>query len=68
MQNVDALRSYVEASTISFTPARADDDDFMLAYARDRPSVQIVTNDHFEDHVRSGRITDEWRRTHLVKY
>ena len=40
----------------------------MLAYARDRPGVCVVSNDHFEDHVRAGRVTDEWRRTHLVKY
>ena len=68
VENADALREHVEAGTISLTPAFTDDDEFLLAYAHDRPDTHVVSNDHFEDHVRAGRVSHEWRRTHLVKY
>lgn len=59
-------------SNIAFTPPGRNDDDAMIGFAKGKlgqgHECYLVTNDLFKDHIRQGKITDEWFKQHVVGY
>lgn len=66
--DASSLDPYVQKHIVHFAPAYTDDDLFLLKFARDRPNVRILSNDHFQTHVRTGVVSEEWRAKATVKY
>ena len=66
--DANALGPYVRDRLVHFAPAYTDDDLFLLKFARERPNVRVLSNDHFQKHVRDGVVSDEWRRRATIKY
>lgn len=64
----ELLAPYVARGTVSLAPSYIDDDVFLLKYAQERPGVRVVTNDNYENHVRSGFLAERWRHHRLIKY
>ena len=66
-ERLDAWQHY-----ITFTPPRRDDDDAQIVWAKLQLRLghecYVVTNDNWDDHRRSGKITHEWFAQHVVPY
>ena len=66
-ERLDAWQQY-----ITFTPPRRDDDDAQIAWAKAQLRLghecYVITNDNWDDHKRSGKITHEWFMQHVVPY
>ena len=66
-ERLDASQHY-----ITFTPPRRDDDDAQIVWAKLQLRLghecYVVTNDNWDDHRRSGKITHEWFAQHVVPY
>jgi hypothetical protein len=68
VMDASMLTPFVRDGVVSFAPAYTDDDLFCLRFARDRPHIKVLSNDHYETHVRSGLVSHEWRSSHVIKY
>ena len=68
VRDADLLERHVRNGSVSLAPAYTDDDQFVLRYARQRHGVRVLSNDHYEEHVRNGLISDAWRRRSVIKY
>ena len=68
VMDASMLTPFVRDGVVSFAPAYTDDDLFCLRFARDRPHIKVLSNDHYETHVRSGLVSHEWRSRHVIKY
>ena len=63
------LKPWVEDKTVDMAPAYEDDDLFLFKYAQEHEkSARVLSNDHFEDHVRDAVVTRDWLNEHTVKY
>lgn len=62
------LEPFVRNGIVHFSPSYTDDDLFLLKFARDRSDVRVLSNDHFQAHVRNGIVSDSWRRGSTIKY
>lgn len=66
-ERLDDWRSY-----IAFTPPGRNDDHALIGFANGKlgqgHECYLVTNDNFKDHIKEGKITDEWFEQHVVGY
>ena len=67
------LQQYIDTGVLSTTPARCDDDKFVLKYAmaqqfRSGRHHYVLTNDNFRDHVANGKVTKAWVDSSVLKF
>ena len=66
------LRECVEAGYVTLTPARRDDDEPMIDWAKRLSEageeVYVLTRDNFDKHKQNGRITHAWFERHVISY
>ena len=60
---MDAL---VDDGRVAVTPARDEDDTYMLEYARSRGGY-VLSNDLFREHLTSAALR-EWAQGHVISY
>ena len=63
----ELLRPLVNRGTLILTPARMDDDNWLIDHAK-RTGCKILTNDHLESHISRGKLTAAWRDAHVIKF
>ena len=64
----ELLVPFKERGILILTPARMDDDMWIIDHAKRNEGCRILTNDHMQKQVDRGEITAEWRNARLVKF
>lgn len=64
----ELLYPYRDQRVLVLTPARMDDDAWIIDEAQRVEGSLILTNDHMQQHVDRGTITAAWRDRHIVKF
>ena len=67
-QQHELLWPLMNRGILVLTPARMDDDNWLLDHAKRTADCKILTNDHLESHITRGKVTAMWRDQHVIKF
>ena len=64
----ELLWPLLNRGVLVLTPARMDDDNWIIDHAQRTAGCKILTNDHLESHIARGKVSAAWRDARVIKF